>query len=113
MEFEIIDAKRGCATVLVKSIKYIFIYGIATFWIKFIGEYIWWLGIVLFAILALVIAVNILMYVVSTISMLLPRPKDSLELIEEEYSPASDKIYLVTASLIRCLKEVICVLYLV
>jgi hypothetical protein len=108
-----VDTRQGCLTVLVNAIKNIFFYGIATWWAKFIGGYIWWLGIIFFAILALMTAANIAMYVVSTISVLLPRRKTFMEQVEELSAPASDNSYLIAASLIRCLKEAICVLYLV
>jgi hypothetical protein len=108
---EMMDARQGCLTVLVKAIKNIFFYGIATFWVRFIGGYIWWLGVVLFAILALTIVANIVMYVVSTISFL--RPKSAFERLEAKYAPSSDNLYLVAASISRGLKEAICVAFVV
>jgi len=113
MSTEMMDTRQGCMNVLVNAIKNIFFYGIATWWTKFIGGYIWWLGILFFAILALTIAINIVIYVVSTMSMLLPRRKTFREQVEELSAPANDNSYLVAASLVRCLKEAICVLYLV
>ena len=73
----------------------------------------WWLGVVLFAILALMIAINIWMFVVSSLSFLLPRPKSAFERLEAKYAPASDNLYLVAASIGRFTKEAICVVYLV
>lgn len=53
------------------------------------------------------------MYVVSTISILIPhRPKGAFERLEAKYAPASDNLYLVAASICRFFKEAICVLYL-
>jgi len=108
------DAKQGCATVLVNAIKNILFYGIATFWVRFIGGYVWWLGVALLVVLALTIAVNIVLYVGSTISFLIPhRPESAYESLEAKYAPASDNLYLVLASIARFTKEAICVLYVV
>lgn len=75
MSTDIMDLRQGCLTVVVNAIKNIFFYGIATFWVRFIGGYFWWIGVVLFAILALMIAVNIWMFVMSSLSFLLHGPR--------------------------------------
>lgn len=114
MSTEMMDAKQGCATVLVKAVKNIMFYGMATLFVRFIGGYVWGLGVALSIFLALTIGVNIWLYVVSTVSLLIPhRPKSAFERLQAKHAPPSDNIYIVVASIGRFLKEAICVLYLV
>lgn len=107
------DARQGFWFVLFKAIKTTFWYVGTSLFVWCLGRYSWWAGVVLYAILALMIAVNIWLYIVSTISFLLPRQKSFIEQVEDLTAPPSDNVYLVAASIIRLLKEVICVLCLV
>src|SRR6266851_1356080 len=114
MSTELTDARQGCLTVLVKAIKNIIFYGIATVGIRLIGGYVWWMGVALSIFLALTVAVNIWLYVTSTVSLLMPhRPTNAFERLQAKYAPASDNRYLVAASICRFVKEAICVGYLV
>ena|SRR2546421_8844364 len=107
------DAKQGCIVVTFKAIKNIIFYGIATVGVRFIGGYSWPLGVALSAGLALMVAVNIWLYVTSTISLLTSRPTNAFERLQAKYAPASDNRYIAAASLVRFVKEAICVGYLV